>query len=140
MHCQFYHRAVHLGDTATVRVCFFIFVCSVYVVCLVYVSFSGAQPVRFSPSQALCGTRYTNVNRYRKRHKHTDDEVLKRWAWQILCGLVYLHGHQPPIIHRDLKCDNIFVNGSEGVVKIGDLGLATLARARTALTVLGTCT
>lgn len=75
--------------------------------------------------------------RYRKRHKHTDDEVLKRWAWQILCGLVYLHGHQPPIIHRDLKCDNIFVNGSEGVVKIGDLGLATLARARTALTVLG---
>lgn len=76
--------------------------------------------------------------RYRKRHKHTDDEVLKRWAWQILCGLVYLHGHQPPIIHRDLKCDNIFVNGSEGVVKIGDLGLATLARARTALTVLGT--
>ena len=33
---------------------------------------------------------------------------------------------------RDLKCDNIFINGSEGVVKIGDLGLATLLRARTA--------
>lgn len=81
--------------------------------------------------------RTITITRYRKRHKHTDDEVLKRWAWQILCGLVYLHGHQPPIIHRDLKCDNIFVNGSEGVVKIGDLGLATLARARTALTVLG---
>ena len=50
--------------------------------------------------------------RYRKRHKHIDEEVLKRWAWQILCGLVYLHGHNPPIIHRDLKCDNIFINGS----------------------------
>lgn len=70
--------------------------------------------------------------RYRKRHKHIDPEVLKRWAWQILCGLVYLHGHSPPIIHRDLKSDNIFINGSEGVVKIGDLGLATLLRARTA--------
>lgn len=70
--------------------------------------------------------------RYRKRHKHIDPEVLKRWAWQILCGLVYLHGHTPPIIHRDLKCDNIFINGSEGVVKIGDLGLATMLRARTA--------
>ena len=70
--------------------------------------------------------------RYRKRHKHIDPEVLKRWAWQILCGLVYLHGHTPPIIHRDLKSDNIFINGSEGVVKIGDLGLATLLRARTA--------
>ena len=29
---------------------------------------------------------------------------------------------------RDLKCDNIFVNGTSGVVKIGDLGLATLWR------------
>jgi serine/threonine protein kinase len=42
--------------------------------------------------------------RYRKRHRQIDEEVLKRWAWQILCGLVYLHGHTPPIIHRDLKC------------------------------------
>lgn len=73
-----------------------------------------------------------NGCRYRKRHKHIDAEVLKGWAWQILCGLVYLHGHMPPIIHRDLKCDNIFINGSEGVVKIGDLGLATLLRGRTA--------
>ncbi|KAK9834073.1 hypothetical protein WJX81_007927 [Elliptochloris bilobata] len=79
------------------------------------------------------------LRQYRKRHKHIDPEVLKRWAWQILCGLVYLHGHTPPIIHRDLKCDNIFINGSEGVVKIGDLGLATMLRARTApQSVLGT--
>ena len=52
--------------------------------------------------------------------------VLKRWAWQILQGLVYLHGHSPPIIHRDLKCDNIFIHGVTGEVKIGDLGLAKL--------------
>ena len=44
------------------------------------------------PWRALC--------RYRKRHKHIDSEVLKHWAWQILCGLVYLHGHEPSIIHR----------------------------------------
>lgn len=79
------------------------------------------------------------LRQYRKRHRHIDDEVLKRWAWQILCGLVYLHGHSPPIIHRDLKCDNIFINGSDGVVKIGDLGLATMLRSRTApQSVLGT--
>jgi serine/threonine protein kinase len=41
--------------------------------------------------------------RYRKKHKHIDEQVLKRWAWQILQGLVYLHAHDPPIIHRDLK-------------------------------------
>uniref|UniRef100_A0A1D1ZU48 non-specific serine/threonine protein kinase n=2 Tax=Auxenochlorella protothecoides TaxID=3075 RepID=A0A1D1ZU48_AUXPR len=79
------------------------------------------------------------LRQYRRRHRHTDPEVLKGWAWQILCGLVYLHGHNPPIIHRDLKCDNIFINGSDGVVKIGDLGLATLLRSRTApQSVLGT--
>ncbi|KAI3428748.1 hypothetical protein D9Q98_007570 [Chlorella vulgaris] len=79
------------------------------------------------------------LRQYRKKHKHIDEEVVKRWAWQILCGLVYLHGHSPPIIHRDLKCDNIFINGSDGVVKIGDLGLATMLRSRTApQSVLGT--
>ncbi len=78
------------------------------------------------------------LRRYRKRHKHIDEEVLKRWAWQILCGLVYLHGHTPPIIHRDIKCDNIFINGSDGTVKIGDLGLATMLRRRSGpQTVLG---
>lgn len=77
--------------------------------------------------------------RYRKKHKHIDEQVLKRWAWQILQGLVYLHAHDPAIIHRDLKCDNIFVNGTSGVIKIGDLGLATLWRGLTTpQSVLGT--
>ncbi|KAL2899386.1 putative serine/threonine-protein kinase WNK5 [Bienertia sinuspersici] len=44
--------------------------------------------------------------------------TLRHWACQILRGLVYLHGHDPPVIHRDLKCDNIFVNGHVGQVKI----------------------
>lgn len=41
--------------------------------------------------------------RWRRKHKRLEMSVLKRWAWQILSGLVYLHGHEPPIIHRDLK-------------------------------------
>ena len=41
------------------------------------------------------------LRQYRKKHKRIDDQtVLKRWAWQILQGLVYLHAHEPPIIHR----------------------------------------
>lgn len=43
-------------------------------------------------------------------------------------GLNYLHSHDPPVIHRDLKCDNIFINGNQGEVKIGDLGLAAVLR------------
>ncbi len=81
-------------------------------------------------AQALTFAAFTC--RYRKKHKHIDESVLKRWAYQILQGLLYLHGHDPPVIHRDLKCDNIFVNGNTGVIKIGDLGLATLKRGLTA--------
>jgi len=78
-------------------------------------------------------------SRYRRKHKNVDLVGIKRWAWQILQGLVYLHGHNPPIIHRDLKSDNIFVNGSAGIVKIGDLGFATLRGAvGTVMSVIGT--
>ena len=55
-----------------------------------------------------------------------DVRALKKWSRQILSGLHYLHSHDPPVIHRDLKCDNIFINGNQGEVKIGDLGLAAI--------------
>lgn len=76
--------------------------------------------------------------RYRKKHKNVDMKAIKNWARQILRGLHYLHSHNPPIIHRDLKCDNIFVNGNNGEVKIGDLGLATVMQKPTARSVIGT--
>lgn len=75
--------------------------------------------------------------RYRKKHKNVDMKAIKNWARQILRGLHYLHSHNPPIIHRDLKCDNIFVNGNNGEVKIGDLGLAIVMQQPTARSVIG---
>ncbi|KAH6572895.1 hypothetical protein BASA50_000227 [Batrachochytrium salamandrivorans] len=53
-------------------------------------------------------------------------KIVKRWSRQILKGLSYLHSHDPPIIHRDIKCDNIFINGAHGEVKIGDMGTAKM--------------
>ncbi|XP_045803769.1 probable serine/threonine-protein kinase WNK3 isoform X2 [Trifolium pratense] len=79
------------------------------------------------------------LRQYRKKHKHVDLRALKKWSRQILEGLSYLHSHNPPVIHRDLKCDNIFVNGNQGEVKIGDLGLAAiLQQANSAHSVIGT--
>ncbi|XP_070476514.1 serine/threonine-protein kinase WNK1 isoform X37 [Equus przewalskii] len=75
---------------------------------------------------------------YLKRFKVMKIKVLRSWCRQILKGLQFLHTRTPPIIHRDLKCDNIFITGPTGSVKIGDLGLATLKRASFAKSVIGT--
>ncbi|XP_078065766.1 serine/threonine-protein kinase WNK2-like isoform X3 [Mustelus asterias] len=75
---------------------------------------------------------------YLKRFKVMKTKVMRSWCRQILKGLHFLHTRTPPIIHRDLKCDNIFITGPTGSVKIGDLGLATLKRASFAKSVIGT--
>ncbi|KAL4566976.1 hypothetical protein LXL04_022546 [Taraxacum kok-saghyz] len=79
-----------------------------------------------------------SLRQYRKKHKTVDLKAIKNWARQILNGLHYLHSQDPPVIHRDLKCDNIFVNGNNGEIKIGDLGLATVMQQPTAKSVIGT--
>eukprot|EP00917_Polyrhabdina_sp_WS-2016_P013446 GHVP01029549.1.p1 GENE.GHVP01029549.1~~GHVP01029549.1.p1 ORF type:complete len:549 (-),score=111.82 GHVP01029549.1:192-1838(-) len=63
--------------------------------------------------------------------------VLRKWLSQILDGLIHLHENDPTIIHRDLKCDNIFINGTTGEVKIGDMGTAKM-KAGKKYTVVGT--
>ncbi|CAM0152220.1 unnamed protein product [Urochloa decumbens] len=75
---------------------------------------------------------------YRLRYPRVSLRAVRSWARQILRGLAYLHAHH--VIHRDLKCDNIFVNGHQGQVKIGDLGLAAVLReaGQAAHSVIGT--
>ncbi|KXG27607.1 probable serine/threonine-protein kinase WNK8 isoform X2 [Sorghum bicolor] len=77
---------------------------------------------------------------YRLRYPRVSLRAVRSWARQLLAGLAYLHARDPPVIHRDLKCDNIFVNGHQGQVKIGDLGLAAVLgrRGGAAHSVIGT--
>lgn len=51
--------------------------------------------------------------------------IIKSLLYQLLNGVEYLHNQH--ILHRDLKPANILVT-STGTVKIGDLGLARLAK------------
>ncbi|KAM1829219.1 hypothetical protein ACFX1X_022428 [Malus domestica] len=78
------------------------------------------------------------LRQYRLKHKRVNIRAVKHWCKQILKGLLYLHSHDPPVIHRDLKCDNIFINGNQGEVKIGDLGLAAVLRKSHADRCVGT--
>ncbi|KAL7088048.1 hypothetical protein ACP275_13G105300 [Erythranthe tilingii] len=59
-----------------------------------------------------------NLREYRQKHKHVSIKALKKWARQILKGLEYMHTHEPCVIHRDLNCSNIFINGNIGQVCI----------------------
>jgi len=56
------------------------------------------------------------------RYKFFKLEHVKNWCRQILEGLKYLH--EQGIIHRDLKCENIFIHGDTSEIFIGDFGLS----------------
>lgn len=84
----------------------------------------GKRNINFVTEMFTSGT----LRQYRLKHRKVNIRAVKQWCRQILEGLNYLHSHDPPVIHRDLKCDNIFINGNQGEVKIGDLGLAAILR------------
>ena len=69
-----------------------------------------------------------SLSQHLSEFKHPRLRVVKLWCLEILKGLKYLHEHVPPIIHRDIKCDNIFINKNTGEVKIGDLGLGIILK------------
>ncbi|KAJ7382552.1 hypothetical protein OS493_034188 [Desmophyllum pertusum] len=53
-------------------------------------------------------------------------EYVTSLSLDVAKGLGYLHAHNPPIIHRDVKTDNILVEkrGNTGKAKLSDFGTA----------------
>ena len=70
-----------------------------------------------------------------KRRLRFEESTLWEWIIQILEGLKYLHDNK--IMHRDLKCANIFLM-KNGQLKIGDLNVSKLAKNNMARTQTGT--
>jgi WNK lysine deficient protein kinase len=71
-----------------------------------------------------------NLRDYRRRHAALEGKAVKKWARQVLGGLAYLHGRDPPVVHGDLRADKVYINGHTGEIKIGDLGLEALVPRR----------
>ena len=70
-----------------------------------------------------------------KRRLRFDESTIWEWIIQLLKGLKYLHDNN--IMHRDLKCANIFLM-KNGLLKIGDLNVSKLAKSNMARTQTGT--
>ncbi|XP_021864410.2 serine/threonine-protein kinase WNK8-like [Spinacia oleracea] len=68
------------------------------------------------------------MRQYIMNHVLVDVTAVKKWCRQILNALDYLHTRNPPILHRDVKVENMFVCGNSGTVKLGDFGVATVLK------------
>lgn len=95
---------------------------------------SGKEGLDFITELMSSGT----LKEYLERAKSIKLKVIRRWCHNLLEAITYLHSQDPPVMHRDLKCENIFINGHVGEVKIGDLGLSGVKQEAVAQSVIGT--
>ncbi len=75
------------------------------------------------------------IKRHISRKELMDEDLIWCFFIQTLMGTAALH--ERGIIHRDLKTANIFLTSGRGV-KLGDLGVAKIAKSGLATTQIGT--
>ena len=70
-----------------------------------------------------------------KKRLNFEENTIWNWIIQLLKGIKYLHDNR--IMHRDLKCANIFLM-KNGLLKLGDLNVSKFAKLGMASTQTGT--
>lgn len=94
-------------------------------------------------TQSLCivmeycdnGDLQTKINNAKKTSRFTKEEEVWAIFFQMVLGLQHIHNRK--IIHRDIKCANIFLN-KDGMVKLGDMNVSKVAKAGILKTQTGT--
>ncbi len=62
---------------------------------------------------------------YVRKRRRLKENVCKRLFHQIINAIGYVH--QRSVVHRDIKLDNILLDG-KGNVKIGDFGVSRIVK------------
>ena len=88
-----------------------------------YSSFLEEEILYLIMEYAELGDLYSLIKHYKKHSKYFDEIDIWKISLEILSGLEYLHSRK--IIHRDIKCLNLFIT-KDRHVKIGDLGVSTI--------------
>ena len=71
------------------------------------------------------GDLYNKILQFKKRGDNMPEKEVWHIFIQIIRGLQALH--ELKIVHRDIKCANIFIT-KDGVVKLGDLNVSKVAK------------
>lgn len=72
-----------------------------------------------------CGDLSRRIKAARKKGMHFREEQIMKWFIQLVLAIEYLHGQTPqPILHRDIKPDNIFLSHGGDFLKLGDFGVS----------------
>ncbi len=69
------------------------------------------------------GSRTLGNERKLSQNRRIPLDKLTPWMFQLCEVLIYLHSQNPPVIHRDLKPDNILLNEDDRIMLI-DFGIA----------------
>lgn len=81
------------------------------------------------------GDLQSKINQLKKECKLMKEEEIWNIFYQMVIGLQALHSYK--IVHRDIKCANIFLTKS-GMAKLGDLNVSKIAKMGILQTQTGT--
>jgi NIMA (never in mitosis gene a)-related kinase len=68
------------------------------------------------------------ISSHKQKHQNISENQVWAWAYELCLAINYLHSHK--IMHRDIKCLNIFLDKNNRI-KLGDLGLSEIIQEQT---------